>query len=174
MLETHRLMLKVATLQEASSMVELNSDPEVIRYTGDTAQHSVLEAETVINERLLPQFEKYRMGRFSVYLKVGTYIGWCGLRYSPETKEVDLGYRLMKKFWGQGYATEASIRCLEYGFETLKLKRIVAKAMPENISSIKIMQKLGMTFRGLNTDPTDPRGFITYDISAEEFARCKK
>ena len=60
MLETHRLMLKVATLQEASSMVELNSDPEVIRYTGDTAQHSVLEAETVINERLLPQFEKYR------------------------------------------------------------------------------------------------------------------
>ncbi len=174
MLETFRLVLKVATIQEASAMVELNSDPEVVRYTGDSALHSIQEAEAVIRDRLLSQYEKYRMGRFSVYLKDGTYIGWCGLRFFPESNEVDLGYRLMKKFWGQGYASEASEVCLQYGFETLKLKRIMAKAMPENIGSLKVIQKMKMTFRGLNTDPNEPLGFITYDITAEEFQRCKK
>ncbi len=174
MLETFRLVLKVTTIQEASAMVELNSDPEVVRYTGDSALHSIQEAEAVIRDRLLSQYEKYRMGRFSVYLKDGTYIGWCGLRFFPESNEVDLGYRLMKKFWGQGYASEASEVCLQYGFETLKLKRIMAKAMPENIGSLKVIQKMKMTFRGLNTDPNEPLGFITYDITAEEFQRCKK
>jgi [ribosomal protein S5]-alanine N-acetyltransferase len=173
MLETSRLILKVATLQEAASMVILNSDPEVIRYTGDNPTPTIQDAETVIKERLLPQFEKYQMGRFSVYLKDATYIGWCGLRFFPEQDEVDLGYRLMKKYGGQGYATEASIACLAYGFKTLKLKRIVAKAMPENTTSIKVMQKLRMTFRGYHNDPTDPHGFMKYDISAEEFHQCK-
>lgn len=173
MLETPRLTLKVGTLQEAASMVILNSDPEVIRYTGDAPTPTIQDAEKVIKERILPQYEKYKMGRFSVYLKDGTYIGWCGLRYFPENDEVDLGYRLMKKYWGQGYASEASAECLKYGFEALKLKRIIAKAMPENTASIKVMQKMKMTFRGYHNDPTDPHGFIRYDISAEEFNQCK-
>jgi ribosomal-protein-alanine N-acetyltransferase len=174
MLETPRLTLKVGTLQEAASMVILNSDPEVIRYTGDVPTPTIQEAEKVIQERILPQFEKYKMGRFSVYLKDGTYIGWCGLRYFPESDEVDLGYRLMKKYWGLGYASEASAECLKYGFEALKLKRIIAKTLPENTASIKVMQKMKMTFRGYHNDPTDPQGFIRYDISAEEFNQCKK
>jgi ribosomal-protein-alanine N-acetyltransferase len=175
MLETHRLILKVATLQEATSMVELNSDPDVIRYTGDSATPTIQDAEKVIKERLLAQFEQYKMGRFSVYLKeTGEYLGWCGLRFFPEQNEVDLGYRLMKKYWGKGYATEASEICLKYGFETLKLKNIIAKAMPENIASIKVMQKMKMTFRGYHNDPTDPHGFIKYDMTAEEYNQCKK
>ena len=174
MLETPRLILKVATLQEATFMLKLNSDPEVIRFTGDVLLQTVQEAEAIIRERQLPQFDKYRMGRFSVYLKDGTYIGWCGLRYFPEKDVVDLGYRFMKKHWGKGYASEASQVCLQYGFETIKLKRITAEAMPENTASLKILQKMGMTFRGLNTDPNEPPGFIKYDITAAEFDRCKK
>jgi len=174
MLKTLRLTLNVATIKDAAAMMKLNSDPEVVRFTGEGALHSIQEAEAVIQERLLPQFEKYQMGRFSVFLKDGTYIGWCGLRFFPETGEVDLGYRFMKQYWGQGYASEAARACLEYGFEKLKLKRILAKSMPENIASLKVIQKMGMTFRGINTDPTEPHGFITYDLSAEEFQRCKK
>jgi len=155
-------------------MMELSSDPEVIRYTGDEPVHTIKQAETIIRDKLIAQYEKYRMGRFSVYLKDGTYIGWCGLRHFPDHNEVDLGYRLMKKYWGKGYATEAAEACLKYGFETLKLKHIIAKAMPENIFSLKVMIKLGMTFRGFKNDPTDPHSFILYDITAEEFNRCKK
>ncbi len=92
-------------------------------------------------------------------LKDGTFLGWCGLKYFPETDEVDLGYRFMKKYWGKGYATESSRACLNYGFHELKLKRIMAKAMPENKDSLKVMQKLGMVFRGYHHDPTDPHPF---------------
>ena len=172
MLETSRLILKPGTLADAPNLVILNSDPEVVRYTGDGPLRNILEAEEVVKERLIPQFQKYRMGRFNTFLKDGTFIGWCGLKYFPENDEVDLGYRLMKKYWGQGYATEASKICLKYGFETLGLKRIVARAMPENVNSIKVMQKLGMTFRGYKHDPTDPHPFIFFDITSDEFKKC--
>lgn len=173
MLETSRLTLKPGTLADAPHLLQLNSDPDVVRYTGDASLFNLLEAEKVVKERLIPQFEKYKMSRFSVFLKDGTYIGWCGLKYFPEQDEVDLGYRFMKKFWGKGFATEASLACLEYGFETLKLKRILAKAMPDNVGSLKVMQKLGMTFRGHHHDPTDPHAFVLYDMTAEEYKKCK-
>lgn len=172
MLETTRLILKPGTLQDAPHLLVLNSDPEVVRFTGDVSLLNILEAEKLVKERLIPQFEKYRMSRFSTFLKDGTYIGWCGLKYFPETNEVDLGYRFMKKYWGKGYATEASQICLKYGFETLGLKRIIAKAMPDNIGSIKVMQKLGMNFRGYVNDPTDPHPFVLYEMTLEQYQKC--
>jgi ribosomal-protein-alanine N-acetyltransferase len=172
MLETERLILKPGTLADAPHLLDLNRDPEVVRYTGDTSLLNILEAENLVKQRLIPQFQQYKMSRFSTFLKDGTYIGWCGLKFFPETQEVDLGYRLKKKFWGKGYATEASFRCLKYGFETLGLKRIIAKAMPDNVGSIKVMQKLKMTFRGYVNDPTDPQAFVLYDMTAEEFKKC--
>lgn len=172
MLETDRLILRPGTLADAFNLYILNSDPEVVRYTGENSFNHVQEAEQVIKERMIPQFEKYKMGRFTVLLKDGTYLGWCGLRYFPESDEVDLGYRFMKKFWGQGYATETSKIMLKYGFETLGLKRIIAKAMPDNIGSIKVMQKLGMTFRGYSKDPHEPMSLIVYDITREQYQTC--
>lgn len=155
-------------------MMDLNSDPEVVRYTGDSMILNFIDAQKIISERILPQWEKYKMGRFTMRLKDGTYLGWCGLRFFPETNEVDLGYRVKKKFWGMGYTTEAAAACLKYGFETLKLDRIVAKAMPDNIGSIKVMQKLGMTFRGYVNDPTDPHPFCLYDMTREEYHSCAR
>lgn len=171
MLETDRLILRPGTLEDVPHLFELNSDYEVVRYTGETSFNNFLEAESIVKERLIPQFQKYRMGRFTVLLKDGTFIGWCGLKYFPETNEVDLGYRFMQKFWGKGYATEATHITLKYGFETLGLNRIIAKAMPENIGSIKVLQKMGMTFRGYVKDPTDPCPFILYDLIASEFKK---
>ena len=172
MLETDRLILRPGTLADVSNLFILNSDPEVVRYTGDKSFNNIQEAEQVVRERLIPQFEQYKMSRFTVLLKDGTYIGWCGLKYFPETDEVDLGYRFMKKFWGQGYATESSEIMLKYGFETLGLKRIIAKAMPDNIGSIKVIQKLGMTFRGFSKDPYEPVPFIVYDITSDQYKTC--
>ena len=168
MLETTRLILKPATIEDAENLFKLNSDPEVMRYTGDQKFQSTLEAQKIINENLIPQFNNYQMGRFMIFLKDGTFIGWCGLKYFLETDEVDLGYRLKRSFWGKGFATEASKVCLDYGFNNLNLKRIIGKAMPENIGSIKVMQKLGMTFRGYLRDPTDQQAFILYDIFKSE------
>jgi RimJ/RimL family protein N-acetyltransferase len=74
------------------------------------------------------------------------FIGWCGLKYLPETNEVDLGYRFMKKFWGNGYATEAALACIEYGFTRLNLRLVVGRALPANLASIKVLEKCGMKY----------------------------
>lgn len=174
MLETDRLILRPMKNEDAILLFELNSDPEVVKFTGDNACLNLADAEKIITELSCPQFQKYKMGRFSTFLKDGTFLGWCGLKYFPEKDEVDLGYRLHRCFWGQGLATEASRASLKYGFEVLGLKRIVARSMPENISSLKVIQKLGMTFRGLVNDPCEPHGFILYDQTAVEYQKCKK
>ncbi len=174
MLETDRLILRPMTDEDAYHLFELNSDPQVTRYTGDPADPTPSASLRVIHERIRPQFQQYKMGRFATTLKDGTFLGWCGLRYFPQNKEVDLGYRFHRRYWGQGYATEASAAALNYGFETLGLQKIIAKAMPENTASLKVMQKLGMTFRGLKKDPCEPHTLIVYDITLEEYRRWIK
>ena len=66
----------------------------------------------------------------------------------PERNEIDLGYRFMKKFWGQGYATEAAFACLHYGFDILDLKQIIGRALPGNLASISVLEKCGMSYLG--------------------------
>ena len=72
--------------------------------------------------------------------------GWCGLKLHDGTQETDLGYRFMQKYWGKGYATEASLACIDYGFKILNLKRIIGNAMKENVASIKVFKKLSMIY----------------------------
>ena len=120
-IETERLLLHEFNLTDATEMYLLNSDPEVIKFTGDISFKNIEEAEQLIKN--YDQYLKYKMGRYSVLLKnTNEYLGCCGLKYLEDTKEIDLGYRFHKKYWGNGYATEASTACLKYGFEILKLK----------------------------------------------------
>jgi [ribosomal protein S5]-alanine N-acetyltransferase len=63
-----------------------------------------------------------------------------------ELDEFDIGYRLMKKFWGKGYATEAAEACLELGFTQFELKLIVGRAMPANLASVRVLEKIGLTY----------------------------
>lgn len=168
MLATQRLFLRPVQIEDAKNLFELNLDPEVVRYTGDTPFRSVLESQKFIQETMIPQFQQTKMSRLIV-LKDNEFLGWCGLKFHPETNEVDLGYRFAQKFWGQGFATESSIACLDYGFQELKLDRIIAKAMPQNIASIKVMLKIGMKHKGFFHDPTDPQAFILYEYLKKDY-----
>ncbi|HMG92802.1 MAG TPA: GNAT family N-acetyltransferase [Chryseolinea sp.] len=131
--------------EDAIGMYELNSDPDVIRYTGDDPFASVDAARDFI--RKYDVYATTGYGRLTILLK-GTleYTGWCGLKYDAMSSETDLGFRLHKKFWNKGYATEASLRCLEFGFKELKLDKIIGRAMQENKASINVLRKIGMTF----------------------------
>ena len=144
-LETERLNLKEFCLADAHYLFELNSDPDVTRYVGSGAYNSIDEVYEFIRD--YDQYEKYRMGRLNMFNKQsGEYIGWCGLKCIEDKGYADLGYRLLKRHWGKGYATEASIACLDYGFNTLNLSRIVGTtAMKENIAPpIHVFDKLGL------------------------------
>ncbi len=143
--DLYGLTLRPHRFSDSAFMKLLNSDPEVLKFTPD----SPLEDDETIKEiitGLRLQFAERRMGRFIVELPNSKQaIGWCGLKYLEETNEVDLGFRFLRDFWGKGYATDSSLRCLKYGFEELNLKRITAKVLPQNIASISVLKKMGMT-----------------------------
>ncbi|HKR05112.1 MAG TPA: GNAT family N-acetyltransferase [Bacteroidia bacterium] len=144
-IETERLALREFKLSDANEMFLLNADYDVIKYTGDAPFKSIEEAETLIIN--YDQYKKYKMGRFTLLLKeTGEYLGWCGLKYLEDAKETDIGFRLHKKQWGRGYATEAAAACLQYGFEELKLKKIIGRALKANIASIHVLEKIGMQY----------------------------
>jgi ribosomal-protein-alanine N-acetyltransferase len=73
-------------------------------------------------------------------------IGWCGLQFLPETKEVEVGFLISKAFWGQGLTTEAARSSLLFGFRDLDLECIVGIVHHENVASQRVVQKLGMSF----------------------------
>lgn len=132
-------------LEDAEYMFQLNADPDVIRYTGDEPFTSVEEARSFILN--YDRYTKYGYGRWTViHAETLSYIGWCGLNYNEDIDETDLGFRLLKKTWGHGYATEAASACLNYGFSQLGLKKIIGRALIENTLSIRVLTKLGMKF----------------------------
>ena len=165
-LETERLLLREIGVQDARKMYELNLDPEVIKYTGDPPFESEQATENFI--RNYPEYTKNGYGRWLVIRKADQEIlGWCGLKYLPETQETDVGYRFFKKFWGKGYATEAAAACLKFGFENLGFETIVARAMHENLASIQVMKKIGMTYWKETVCAEEPA--VCYKITNAEF-----
>lgn len=144
-LETDRLFLREFSNLDAQHLFELNNDSEVIQFTGDVAFESINEAEIFI--KAYSHYQKYSFGRWAVIRKYDSqFLGWCGLKFSLDIDEVDIGFRFHKRFWNQGFATEAANACLEYGFQKFNLKSIVGRAMKENLSSIRVLEKIGLTF----------------------------
>ncbi|TAL41939.1 MAG: N-acetyltransferase [Chitinophagaceae bacterium] len=165
-IETDRLYLRTFTSADAHLIYELNLDPEVTRYTYDPIR-DIAHAKEILEQVILPQYFLYNHGRWAMHLKQGLeFIGWCGLKYRKEQNEIDLGYRLIKKFWGNGYATEAAHACIKYGFEKLHLKRIVGRAETGNIGSCKVLEKCGMQFIG--DEEVDGHPVRTYEIMNQE------
>lgn len=144
-LTTPRLTLRQLIAEDAGELYILNSDPEVLRYTGDAPFASVDEAREFI--RHYDQYTLYRRGRLGMFLKeTGAFIGWCGLKYHPQTGETELGFRLKRAYWNQGYATEAALASLHYGFNELQLSTIMGRVIKENTASIRVLEKIGMQY----------------------------
>ncbi|HSJ87148.1 MAG TPA: GNAT family N-acetyltransferase, partial [Anaerolineales bacterium] len=76
-------------------------------------------------------------------------IGYCGLFHFPDVngqEEIELGYRLKRAAWGQGYATQAARAVRDFAFHALNIKRLIALIDPENVSSIRVAEKIGMHY----------------------------
>jgi len=144
--ETPRLILRQFSLDDAALLLQLNSDPEVLKYLHEPLLETEEQATKALKDIILPQYEK-DLGRWAIHTKDNNdFIGWCGLKHRPELGEIDLGYRFIKTSWGKGYATEAAQHTLEYGFNTLHLDIITGRAHIENIASLKVLEKIGMKF----------------------------
>lgn len=162
MLSTPRLRLRPHGPEDVTFMIELNSDPEVVRYTCDGPVDA--EQAAMIVASLDRQYREEKIGRFIVLeMEGGRKIGWCGLK-RMESGEIDLGYRFLRSRWGRGYATEAAAACLEYGFKTLGFRRIEARVAPENAASLNVVRKLGM--RPCGTARENGKDWLLFEVRA--------
>lgn len=143
--ETERFYLREISTSDAENAYRLNGDPDVIKHTGDEAFESIESAKQFLEN--YDHYIKYGFGRWAVIDKTSNeFLGWCGLKYTPKLDEYDIGFRFFKKHWNKGYATESAKACIDLGFNKFGMKVIVGRAMKENIASIKVLQKIGLTY----------------------------
>lgn len=144
-LETPRLLLREFDIDDAQSFYDLNLNPSVIKYTGNSAFRDIEEAKEFLKN--YSDYKENGFGRWAVINKATKeFLGWCGLKYDKKTDETDIGFRFFETFWNQGFATESAKACINYGFENLKLKTIIGRAMKENTASIKVLEKIGLQY----------------------------
>lgn len=147
--ETDRLILREILPTDDAGMFELDSDPEVHRYVGGKPQTHIDESRKVI-ELVRQQYVDFGIGRWAMIEKAsGEFMGWTGLKYCTEMRNGhvnyhDLGYRMIKRYWGKGYATESAIASLEYGFDIMNLGAIYAMADMNNLASRRVLEKCGL------------------------------
>jgi RimJ/RimL family protein N-acetyltransferase len=145
-IETPRLIMREMLPLDAPDFFALNSDTDVIKYTGDDPFHSVEDCREFLENYPLHTYEKCGYGRWTCLLKESEEnLGWCGIRLQDD-EQVDLGYRFHKRFWNAGLATEASFASLKLAFDIFRLREVYARANQDNPASVRVMQKTGMEF----------------------------
>lgn len=151
-IETERLILRDMRESDLEGMFELDSDPMVHKYLGNKPVKTKAESIKVIRG-VLRQYQDRGIGRWVVTEKEsGNFIGWSGLRLNTEynmngfTKYYDVGYRLIPKYWGKGYATESGKAAVEYAFKTMKLSRLYATTEINNQASHNALLKIGLDY----------------------------
>lgn len=168
-IETARLILRPFTSDDLDEFALIGSDPEVMRFIGGGKPQSREQTAA----RLGGIIEHEKQHGFSPWAAIdkasGALAGFCGLQYLENTAEVEVGYRFAKRFWGMGFASEGAAASLRYGFEQLRLDRIVAVVQAENIASNRVLEKSGLRYmkiaRFYNMD------LRYYAITREEYER---
>ncbi|MGI8556520.1 MAG: GNAT family N-acetyltransferase [Pyrinomonadaceae bacterium] len=165
MLETERLILRKLAKWDADAVFAMRSDREVMRFIREPQTRR--ETDNWI-KMISSRWQDEKIGFCAVIEKSSNeFIGWCGLWRLRETAEIEIGYAIAKDFRQKGFAAEAAARFLRYGFEDLKLDKVVAVARPENTASRRVMEKLGMKFDGIGK--FYERDLAHYSITKNEF-----
>jgi RimJ/RimL family protein N-acetyltransferase len=149
-LETERLRLRRLEHDDVDHLVELDSDPQVMRFINGGRATTRCEIENEVLPAFLGHYERYGgLGFWGVEEKsTGRFVGWFHLRPAEGAPagEFELGYRLLRSAWGKGYATEGSRALIDKAFAELGVDRVVASTMVVNVASRRVMEKAGLRF----------------------------
>lgn len=169
-LETERLILRHLTLDDVDNLYELDADPDVMRFLngGQPTPYETIRTQTL--PRLVSYAQDERYGCCAAIEKASSaFVGWCMLRPVPDAADsAEVGYRLRRSVWGQGYAPEATRALIHKSFTELNLQRIVAYTLADNTKSRRVMEKAGLTF--VRTFIYDAPGQWHDKLTAVEYA----
>ncbi|MGH3377321.1 MAG: GNAT family N-acetyltransferase [Actinoallomurus sp.] len=178
-LETSRLTLRRFTEADEDNLVELDSDPEVMRFIGGEPP-----SREEIRNRILPTlfglYERFEgFGFWAAEEKsTGRFLGWFHFRINENESrngEIELGYRLLRSTWGKGHATEGSRALIHKGFTELGVERVVAETLAVNHGSRRVMEKSGLTLvrtfhrDGLEAVEGSEHGVVEYALAKADW-----
>jgi [ribosomal protein S5]-alanine N-acetyltransferase len=164
--ETSRLVFRTWRGSDAEAYVELYREPEMFRWLGDGKGTPPTDLDRV--RRRLREAEDHGASPLGLWATVekesGRIIGNCGLLETAESGGTEVVYHIGKPDWGRGFATEASRGCVEYGLGPLGLPRLVALVYPQNLASVRVLEKIGM--RRVGERAAHGASLLLYEITA--------
>ena len=146
--ETERLYLREILPTDAEGMFEMDSDAEVYKFLGRKPIRDIGQSKKMI-ESIREQYQNAGIGRWAIIEKKSDrFIGWTGFKFEKENQNgnsdfYNLKFRLLRKYWGKGYVTEATKAAIHYAFTELKIPEICSMTLVSNQKSQRVLEKLG-------------------------------
>ncbi|HLT32888.1 MAG TPA: GNAT family N-acetyltransferase [Aquaticitalea sp.] len=146
--ETDRLIIAEITLEDAPFMLELLNTPNWVKFIGDRNVKTVHEAEMYLKNGILKSYAESGFGFYKLLLKEekNKIIGTSGLVKREELEHVDIGFAMLPDYEGKGFGYEASVAVMDLVENHFKLDKVVAITLENNMNSIKLLEKLGLSF----------------------------
>ena len=146
-LETKRLIIRQANLNDDAFFLELMNTPSWIQFIGDRGIHNLNDARMYISEKLIDSYQSNGFGLYVAVLRSDHQsIGLCGLIKRDILEDVDIGFAFLPDYTGKGYAYEAAYAVMNYAKTKLNIPRIVAITSIDNVRSGNLLEKLGLRF----------------------------
>ncbi len=169
-LTTKRLRIREFQLADARNLYTLHRDPRATRYAGGTRTKEQ-SFESLC--RIINRVRRSGFGAFGIeLLESKEIIGWAGVQLMPDSSSYELFYALRTEYWGRGFATETGAALLQAVFNLVDepLSELFALVFPQNMQSIRVLEKLGMILSEYYFDEQSQRHACLYRISRERFA----
>ena len=168
-IDTERLRLRRLTLNDAGLMLAIWNDPAFIRHVGDRGIRTLSEARDEMQKGTMRLYEKYGYGPYRMALKGSdTPIGICGIFRRDGLEQPDIGYGVLPKYCGEGFAYEAARAVIEHAKSDLGLARLIAIISPGNEASIGLIRKLGLRFERMHRMHDDEDEICIYGLQLVE------
>ncbi len=166
LIETDRLKLRAITIDDTELMLAVWNDPAFMRNVMDRGIRTPEEAREALQEGALKIFSDFGYGPYCMSLKSGgSMIGICGLFRRENLDDPDIGFAVLPDYCGQGYAGEAAAAVVAYARDDLGLGALTAIVSPGNAASIRLIEKLGLTFDSMITMPGEDDAICLYSMS---------
>jgi RimJ/RimL family protein N-acetyltransferase len=162
-IETERLVLRRLTADDLDELVVLQAHQEIVRFMGASDRHDAQWLGEVDED-----WQEWGYGRMAITDRTtGLLLGRTGIKYLQQFQETELGWTLRREAWGHGYATEAARACADWAFRNFEMPYLISLIEPENVRSIAVAKRLGMT--PLRSDSFLGRPMIVHSIDRDEW-----
>jgi len=161
--ETDRLLLRPTAIEDTELVLELMNTPKWLKFIGDRNVHSLEEAKTYIESRMMPQLKRLGYSNYTLVRRSdGSLLGTCGLYDREGLEGIDIGFALLPRFEGQGYGFEAASRIKKAAFEDFGIEQLQAITSKENIASQKLLVKLEFEPVGTTRLPNENEDLLLF------------